>query len=95
MACARAVVASDIPGPDELVHNDRTGFRFPPGNAAALAACLARFIDNPELAAKMGVLGRRFVQSEGLLLDDSIDRHITMYKQVLASRKQTHSDRPR
>jgi glycosyltransferase involved in cell wall biosynthesis len=85
MACARAVVSSNIPGPDELVHDGRTGFRFPAGNPSALAECLARFIEAPRLVTELGRGGRAFVESEGLLLEDSLDRHLAMYKQVLAT----------
>jgi glycosyltransferase involved in cell wall biosynthesis len=85
MACARAVVASDIPGPDELVHENLTGFRFPAGDPVALADCLARFIEAPSLVAELGCGGRAFVESEGLLLEDSVDRYLAMYEQVLAS----------
>jgi glycosyltransferase involved in cell wall biosynthesis len=84
MACGRAVVSSNIPGPDELVHDGRTGFRFPAGNPTALADCLVRFIQAPRLVAEFGRRGRAFVESEGLLLEDSLDRHLAMYQEVVA-----------
>lgn len=87
MACGRAVIASDIPGPDELVHEDRTGLRFPAGDAAALAKRLARFVADPGLAARLGDGGRRLVEAEGLLLEDSLDRHVALYEQVLRRRR--------
>jgi len=94
MACGRAVVASDIPGPDELVHDGRTGFRFPAGDPTALADCLAKFIKEPRLVSELGSGGRAFVESEGLLLEDSLDRHLAMYEQVLAkSREDSNQSR--
>jgi hypothetical protein len=83
MACGRAVVSSDIPGPDELVIEEQTGLRFPAGDPAALAARLRRLIHEPGLAARFGAAGRRFVETEGLLLEDSLDRHVALYEDVL------------
>lgn len=87
MACGRAVVASDIPGPDELVHDGRTGLRFPAGDALALADRLARFIRDPGLAPALGAGGRRLVEAEGLLMEDSLDRHVALYDDVLRRRR--------
>jgi glycosyltransferase involved in cell wall biosynthesis len=87
MACGRAVISSDIPGPDELVHEGRTGFRFPARDAVALADRLARFCREPALIRTLGEGGRRFVESEGLLLEDSVERHISMYERVRESRR--------
>lgn len=92
MACARPVICSDIPGPDELVLEGQTGFRFPVGDAGALAECLARFAADPELAARLGHAGRKLVESEGLLFDAEIDRHLALYERMLTGKPRSVPD---
>lgn len=58
MALERPVVASNIGGLPEIVVPDGTGFLFEPGNPQALASALAQLVENPDLARKMGKLGR-------------------------------------
>jgi hypothetical protein len=41
------------------------------------------------LAARLGANGRLFVESEGLLLDQSVDRHLAMYAEVRRGRVST------
>jgi glycosyltransferase involved in cell wall biosynthesis len=53
MACGCAVAATEVGGNPELVASGETGWLFPPRNPAALAACLARLIAQPELRHKI------------------------------------------
>jgi len=59
MACARPVVATRLPGMEELVQDGRTGLLVPPGDADALAAALIRILADPGEAAAMGRRGRQ------------------------------------
>lgn len=61
-AMARPVIASDLGGPRETVADGVTGWRVPPGNAAALAAALTRVLamPAPERAA-IGAAARQAV----------------------------------
>ena len=58
MAAARAVIASDLPGPRESVVEGETGRFFPPGDAAALASRLAALHADRALCAALGRAGR-------------------------------------
>lgn len=49
-AMARPVIASDVGGPRETVEHGVTGWRVPPGDAAALAAAIARVLALPPAA---------------------------------------------
>ncbi len=60
MACARAVVTTDVPGCRETVIPGQTGFLVPAKDAGALAQAMERFLDDPGLAARMGVAGRQY-----------------------------------
>ena len=49
-AMGRAVVAADLGGPRETVEEGVTGWRVPPGDAAALAGALGRVLAMPAAA---------------------------------------------
>lgn len=54
MATGRAVVTADTPGCRDTVVEGENGYVVPPRDPAALAAALARFAEDPGLAARMG-----------------------------------------
>jgi glycosyltransferase involved in cell wall biosynthesis len=54
MNCGRPVVATAVDGTPEIVRDGETGLLVPPSDATALAAALARLVDDPALAARMG-----------------------------------------
>lgn len=57
-ACARPIVASDIPGCRVVVVDGETGLLVPPGQPGPLAEALARLISDPDLRGRMGQAGR-------------------------------------
>lgn len=62
MALRRPVVATDIAGMGEIVHNEMTGFLVPPGEAAPLCAALERLLKDANLRGEMGRAGRALVE---------------------------------
>jgi phosphatidylinositol alpha-mannosyltransferase len=63
MAAGLPVVASDIPGYDEVITNEVDGLLVPPRDPAAVAATAARVLDDPALAARLSGGGRDRVRS--------------------------------
>lgn len=61
MAVGKPVIASRMGGLPEIVADGETGIVVAPGDADALRAAMARLIDDPELAARMGEAGRERV----------------------------------
>ncbi|MEE2523543.1 glycosyltransferase [Pseudarthrobacter sp. J75] len=59
MACGVPVVAAAVGGLGDTVLNHRTGLHVPPRDPEAIAAAVARLLDNPELAASFGQAGER------------------------------------
>jgi phosphatidylinositol alpha-mannosyltransferase len=57
MAAGLPVIASDIPGYDEVVRDGVDGLLVPARDGAALAAAAARVLDDPTLAARLGEAG--------------------------------------
>lgn len=64
MNCGRPVVATAVDGTPEIVRDGTTGLLVPPGDAPALAAALARLLDDPALARRMGEEALRIGQAE-------------------------------
>src|SRR5690606_25164520 len=62
MALGRPVITTDVPGCRDTVADWRNGFVVPPRDAAALAAAMRRFLDNPGLIAPMGAESRRIAE---------------------------------
>jgi glycosyltransferase involved in cell wall biosynthesis len=62
MAAGKPLVATNIPGCREAVVDSVTGFLVPPHDPSALAAALARLIDDPTLRARLGAAGRARVE---------------------------------
>jgi glycosyltransferase involved in cell wall biosynthesis len=63
-ACARPIVASDMPGCREIVIQDQTGLRVPRLDVAALAAAIATLAADPALRQRLGTAGRVLVEQE-------------------------------
>lgn len=62
MACGVPVVASAVGGLAEVVSDGETGLLVPPRDPAALAAAIARLLDEPALRKRLGRAGREFAR---------------------------------
>jgi phosphatidylinositol alpha-mannosyltransferase len=58
MAAGLPIVASAIPGYDEVLTHDRDGLLVAPRDAVALAEAAGRILDDPALATRLGNAGR-------------------------------------
>jgi glycosyltransferase involved in cell wall biosynthesis len=63
LACGCPVIASALPAVAEVIHHEETGLLFPPGDAAALAECIATVLSAPEKAQVWTGTGRARVLS--------------------------------
>jgi glycosyltransferase involved in cell wall biosynthesis len=83
-ACGLALVTTDAPGCREVVTNEVDGLLVPLRNAEALAAAIARFHDDPELAVKMGQAAKTKALRE---FDERIviERTLAVYDELLYS----------
>ena len=62
MAMGRAVITTDVPGCRQTVDVGVNGFLVPVRAPGALAKAMTRFVENPELIAKMGFESRRIAE---------------------------------
>ena len=60
------IVASSVGGPAEILEHDRTGLLHPPRDASALAAALARLIEEPGLRQRLREEAAREVRQRWL-----------------------------
>jgi glycosyltransferase involved in cell wall biosynthesis len=63
-ACARPIVASDVPGCREVVRPGETGLLAPPRDVNGLAAAIAALVGDPLRRKTMGRAGRAMVERE-------------------------------
>lgn len=62
LACEVPVVATGVGGLRETIRDGVTGWTYPPGDAAALAAAIADALDRPEEARRRAAAGRAMVR---------------------------------
>jgi glycosyltransferase involved in cell wall biosynthesis len=62
-ACAKPVVAYKIPGVDEVIDHERTGLMVTESDETALAAAVARLVDQAEFRSTLGQHARKHVEA--------------------------------
>ena len=80
MATGRAIITADTPGCRDTVIEGENGFVVPPRDPAALAAAMKRFIDEPELAERMG---RRSLEIARERFDATAVNHLLLREMTL------------
>jgi glycosyltransferase involved in cell wall biosynthesis len=64
MAMGRAIITTDAPGCRETVIEGDNGFLVPPRDADSLHQAMLRFIEQPDLAAPMGLRSRQLAEQK-------------------------------
>jgi glycosyltransferase involved in cell wall biosynthesis len=86
MLAARPVVATRVPGMEEVVSEGVTGYLVAPGNAAAMASAVTRLLTDRACAARMGAAGRRHVlEAHGP--DRMVDEFLRLWRDLGARRE--------
>jgi glycosyltransferase involved in cell wall biosynthesis len=63
-ACARPIVATDMPGCREIVRSGETGLLVPPHDVDALTEALATLVADPERRQRMSRAARLLVERD-------------------------------
>jgi len=82
---ARPVVASRVDGLSEVVVDRETGLLVEPEDSEALAGAIARLLDHPELAERMGQAGRRRSR-EAFAWDRHLDSYDALFQRLVKDR---------
>jgi glycosyltransferase involved in cell wall biosynthesis len=61
LACGKPIVASSIPGVQDLIESSGGGISVAPEDPEELAAAIVRLLSNKEIRDSMGKKGRRYV----------------------------------
>jgi len=81
-ACGRAIVATDVPGCREIVHDEENGILVPPGDAISLATAMKRLIEDVNLRRRMGTRGRQIVEQQ-FALEKVVGETLAVYRELL------------
>ncbi|HTT08612.1 MAG TPA: glycosyltransferase family 4 protein [Gammaproteobacteria bacterium] len=84
-ACGRAIVAADVPGCREIVHEGENGLRVPVRNAGALATAIRQLLDDAAMRRRMGGRGRALVEAE-FSVEKVVAETLSLYRQLLESK---------
>ena len=91
MAAGVPVVATNIPGTNELVVEGETGFLVPVGDRASFARQTRKLIEDKQLARRMGSAGQRRV-AEHFSVEAMIREHAELYRHLTDRREGTRLD---
>jgi glycosyltransferase involved in cell wall biosynthesis len=83
MAAGAPVVATDVGGTSEALVDGESGLLVPPGDAAALAAAIARLLDAPRLAARLAAGGREAI-AQRFSIERMVEATEQLYLELLA-----------
>lgn len=81
-AASLPIVASDMPGCDEVVRHGENGFLVPPGDAASLVAAISDLLPDAGRRKAMGQKGQRMLAGR-LSLDRIVDDYLIAYEEVM------------
>jgi glycosyltransferase involved in cell wall biosynthesis len=84
-ACARPIVASDVPGCREAVRSGENGLLVPPRDVAALAEAITALAADPGERERMGRAGRALVERD-FANEIVADRTLALYRAALRER---------
>jgi len=87
MAAGLPVVAGDIPGNRSLVTDGRHGLLVRVEDPPTLSGAIARLLDEPQLAARLGAEGRRRATTE-FSLAKMVDAHVTLFESLIHAESQ-------
>jgi glycosyltransferase involved in cell wall biosynthesis len=89
-ACARPIVATDVPGCREIARDGVNALLVPASDAAALADAIDRLAGDAEMRRRFGAAGRRIVENEfsHLRIGQEI---VALYRRLLSQGHSTGS----
>ena len=85
-ASGRAIVATDVPGCRDIVHDGENGFLVPIKDKEKLALAIETLIQNPSLRKEMGLKGRAMVE-EKYELKRIIQQTLNVYEELSGQKR--------
>jgi len=81
-ACGRPSVCTELPGTRNVIIDGFNGFRFPAGDAQALAKAINTMYTHPELADEYGRNGKKYV-AENFSWTSVVEQTLRVYSKTL------------
>ncbi|NND59627.1 MAG: glycosyltransferase family 4 protein [Gammaproteobacteria bacterium] len=75
------IIAANAGGLPEIVEDERSGLLFPVGDTAAIASAIARLVDDPALAQRLGQAAAAHVQ-EQFSVDQMVAGNLAVYRRL-------------
>jgi glycosyltransferase involved in cell wall biosynthesis len=88
MAAGAPVVATRVGGTPEALIDGKTGLLVPPADSAALVASIARLLENPGLAARLGQAARQVI-ADRFSVERMVRATEQLYLDLLARKQRT------
>ena len=82
-SCGKPIIATDVPGCREIVHNGENGILVPLKDSSSLASAMKELINNPEKRKIIGINGRRLVENE-FSEEIVVSQTLKVYQELLA-----------
>ena len=76
------IIATNIPGTNELIKNNKTGILVPTKNPNAIAKAAIELLANNKKASKLAVTARKNILASKVTWDDSAKQFIKLYKEA-------------
>ncbi len=87
MACAKPTVGSNVCGIPEIIDDGNTGYLVRPKDAGDLKDKILRLIKDPDLASRMGIMGRKRVENM-FTWEKAASENIKIYNKILSGELQ-------
>ena len=81
----RPIVATDVPGCREAVHEGENGYLVPPRDHVRLAKAIRRLVEDPELRARMGANSREMAIKE-FRIEKVVESTLSVYDELLGGK---------
>jgi glycosyltransferase involved in cell wall biosynthesis len=91
LALGRTVIATNVGGVSEVIHDQANGLLAPPKNAFALANTIRRCWENPDLAHTMAMAGLHTVKDR-FSIRNNANKVIALYNQMMGNKSAVTSD---
>lgn len=79
MAAARAIIATNISGTNELIRHNETGLLFEENDINGLTGYIDMLADDAELRDRLGKAARNFIIDKGLLWENTAEQYQKIY----------------
>jgi glycosyltransferase involved in cell wall biosynthesis len=92
MACAKACIATDVPGSRDLIQDGISGLLVPPEDPDALAEAIQCLASNPGLRKRLGAAARLRVEMH-YTLEREVAAHEQFYMEILKSKLKPNKEK--